>query len=113
VVSGTAHLRQSRKLEVRALTFGLLTFYFIRAGSLLSIPEFITASLAFLFLLIANVIIKIVGVYPVADLSRGIIEQAQYSTHSCRECQHRDSNGHRERVDLSGECTTTLSFRPE
>jgi len=96
--------------RLRTLTFGLLTpFYFIRAGSFVSIPQLIAAPLAFLFLLLAKVTCKIIGVYPVTKvfsspnreaayttllmstgltfgtisalfgLSRGIIDQAQYS----------------------------------
>ncbi len=97
--------------RLRGLTFGFLTpFYFIRAGSFVSIPDLIAAPAAFIFLLIVKVGTKIAGVYPVTrafgspqqegayttllmstgltfgtisslfGLSHGIITQTQYST---------------------------------
>lgn len=96
--------------RLRTLTFGLLTpFYFIRAGSLVSLPALVAAPAAFIVLLAAKMVTKIVGVYPVAlrfksprresvyttllmstgltfgtisalfGLSHGIVDQAQYS----------------------------------
>jgi glutathione-regulated potassium-efflux system ancillary protein KefC len=96
--------------RLRTLCFGLLTpFYFIRAGSFVSVPDLVAAPIAFLFLLIAKITTKIIGVYPVTrafgqpaqegmyttlmmstgltfgtisslfGLSHGIIDQAQYS----------------------------------
>src|SRR5262244_2396429 len=96
--------------RLRTLCFGFLTpFYFIRAGSFVSVPDLIAAPAAFLLMLIVKLLTKIAGVYPVArafgsphkdgmyttllmstgltfgtisslfGLSHGIISQAQYS----------------------------------
>ena len=96
--------------RLRTLCFGFLTpFYFIRAGSFVSVPDLIAAPAAFLVMLVVKLITKIVGVYPVTrafgsphkdgmyttllmstgltfgtisslfGLSHGIIDQAQYS----------------------------------
>lgn len=53
--------------RLRTLTFGLLTpFYFIRAGSFVSIPALIAAPLVFLILLGAKMLTKFIAVYPTA-----------------------------------------------
>jgi Kef-type K+ transport system membrane component KefB len=96
--------------RLRTLCFGFLTpFYFIRAGSFVSVPDLIAAPAAFLLMLAVKLLTKIAGVYPVArsfgsphkdamyttllmstgltfgtisslfGLSHGIIDQAQYS----------------------------------
>jgi Kef-type K+ transport system membrane component KefB len=95
---------------LRTLCFGFLTpFYFIRAGSFVSVAALIAAPAAFLVMLVTKLISKIAGVYPVTlyfgsprkeavyttllmstgltfgtisslfGLSHGIIDQAQYS----------------------------------
>ncbi len=51
--------------RLRTLTFGLLTpFYFIRAGSLVSIPALIAAPLVFLALFLAKMFSKLIGLVP-------------------------------------------------
>src|SRR5499427_2340297 len=96
--------------RLRTLCFGFLTpFYFIRAGSFVSVPDLIAAPAAFLVMLFLKLATKLAGVYPVArgfgqpkqegmyttllmstgltfgtisslfGLSHGIIDQAQYS----------------------------------
>ena len=96
--------------RLRTLCFGFLTpFYFIRAGSFVSVPALIAAPAAFLLMLAVKLVTKISGVYPVTrsfgsphkdgmyttllmstgltfgtisslfGLSHGIISQAQYS----------------------------------
>jgi glutathione-regulated potassium-efflux system ancillary protein KefC len=96
--------------RLRTLTFGLLTpFYFIRAGSFVSVPALVGAPLVFLALFGAKMISKMVGLYPTVKffnyqreeglyytlmmstgltfgtisalfgLSHGVIDQAQYS----------------------------------
>jgi glutathione-regulated potassium-efflux system ancillary protein KefC len=51
--------------RLRTLTFGLLTpFYFIRAGSLVSIPVLIAAPVTFLFLLMAKMTAKLIPLVP-------------------------------------------------
>jgi Kef-type K+ transport system membrane component KefB len=80
-LAGTVGKDHSLIRRLRTLTFGLLTpFYFIRAGSFVSIPELIAAPVAFLFLLIAKVITKIVGVYPVTKLFKSPNKEATYTT---------------------------------
>jgi Kef-type K+ transport system membrane component KefB len=97
--------------RLRTLCFGFLTpFYFIRAGSFVSIPHLVIAPAAFLLMLVVKLASKLVGVYPVTrifgsprkdgmyttlmmstgltfgtisslfGLSHGIIDQAQYSS---------------------------------
>jgi Kef-type K+ transport system membrane component KefB len=96
--------------RLRTLTLGLMTpFYFIRAGSFVSVPALLAAPGAFLLMLVVKVGAKCVGVYPVTraygsqhkegmyttlmmstgltfgtisalfGLSNGIVDQAQYS----------------------------------
>ena len=66
---------------MRTLTFGLLTpFYFIRAGSFVSIPALFAAPLAFLVLLGAKILTKFVGVYPVTRLYKSPQGEAMYTT---------------------------------
>jgi glutathione-regulated potassium-efflux system ancillary protein KefC len=51
--------------RLRTLTFGLLTpFYFIRAGSFVSVYVLIAAPLIFVILFGAKMISKVVGLYP-------------------------------------------------
>ena len=51
--------------RLRTLTFGLLTpFYFIRAGSLVSMPALLAAPLAFVALLLAKLGFKMAGLLP-------------------------------------------------
>jgi glutathione-regulated potassium-efflux system ancillary protein KefC len=67
--------------RLRTLTFGLLTpFYFIRAGSFVSIPAMVAAPAAFLFFLAVKVGTKIVGVYPATKLFSAPDREAMYTT---------------------------------
>ena len=67
--------------RLRTLTTGFLTpFYFIRAGSFVSIPALIAAPLAFLFLFLAKVLSKIVGLYPVIGRFRKQRQEKWYYT---------------------------------
>jgi glutathione-regulated potassium-efflux system ancillary protein KefC len=110
VLAGTVGKDHVLVRRLRTLTFGLLTpFYFIRAGSLVSLSALAAAPLIFLVLLCGKVLAKFVAVYPAArlfgntklesmyvtllmstgltfgsisalfGLSHGIIDQAQYS----------------------------------
>jgi Kef-type K+ transport system membrane component KefB len=96
--------------RLRTLTLGLLTpFYFLRAGSFVSVPALVAAPAAFLAMLLLKIASKSAGVYPVArafgspnkvsmyttllmstgltfgtisslfGLSHGLVDQAQYS----------------------------------
>jgi Kef-type K+ transport system membrane component KefB len=54
---------------LRTLTVGFLTpFYFLRAGTLVSLPALLTAPLVFLALLMGKVASKIFGLYPFISL---------------------------------------------
>ncbi|MGZ5080913.1 MAG: cation:proton antiporter [Usitatibacter sp.] len=81
VLAGTVGKDHALIRRLRTLTFGLLTpFYFIRAGSLVSVTALIAAPAAFLVLLAGKMITKVLGVYPVA-LSHGAPrKEATYTT---------------------------------
>jgi len=110
VLAGTVGKDHALVRRLRTLTFGLLTpFYFIRAGSFVSVPVLIAAPLVFAALFGAKMISKIVGLFPTVrafkyqreeglyytlmmstgltfgtisalfGLSHGVISQAQYS----------------------------------
>ncbi len=67
--------------RLRTLTVGLLTpFYFIRAGSLVSIPAVISAPIIFVILLGAKVVSKIFGLYPVISGFRKDRKERWYYT---------------------------------
>jgi Kef-type K+ transport system membrane component KefB len=51
--------------RLRTMTFGLLTpFYFIRAGSFVSVPALVAAPMTFVFLFLAKMISKMAGLLP-------------------------------------------------
>jgi glutathione-regulated potassium-efflux system ancillary protein KefC len=110
VLAGTIGKDHALVRRLRTLTFGLLTpFYFIRAGSFVSVPVLIKAPLVFATLFGAKMVSKIVGLFPTVrafkyqreeglyytlmmstgltfgtisalfGLSHGVIDQAQYS----------------------------------
>jgi len=81
VLAGTVGKDHVLVRRLRTLTFGLLTpFYFIRAGSFVSIPALIAAPAAFIFLLIVKVGTKIIGVYPVTKFYKAPNKEAAYTT---------------------------------
>src|SRR2546428_6772730 len=81
LLAGTDGKDHALVRRLRTLTFGLLTpFYFIRAGSFVSIPALIAAPAAFLFFLVVKVATKIVGVYPVTKLFGSPNKDAMYTT---------------------------------
>lgn len=110
VLAGTVGKDHVLIRRLRTLTFGLLTpFYFIRAGSFVSVPSLISAPLVFAALFGGKMVSKIAGLYPTVKafkyqreeglyytlmmstgltfgtisalfgLSHGVIDQAQYS----------------------------------
>lgn len=110
VLAGTVGKDHVLIRRLRTLTFGLLTpFYFIRAGSFVSVPALRAAPLVFVALFLAKMISKVVGLFPTVKafnyqreeglyftlmmstgltfgtisalfgLNHGIIDQAQYS----------------------------------
>ncbi|MBI3708270.1 MAG: cation:proton antiporter [Proteobacteria bacterium] len=81
VLAGTVGKDHALVRRLRTLTFGLLTpFYFIRAGSFVSIPDLIAAPAAFLLMLVLKVACKFVGVYPITKLYRSPNQEAMYTT---------------------------------
>ncbi|WP_024518280.1 cation:proton antiporter [Bradyrhizobium sp. Tv2a-2] len=81
VLAGTVGKDHALIRRLRTLTFGLLTpFYFIRAGSFVSIPSLIAAPAAFLFFLVIKIATKIVGVYPVTKVFAAPDREAMYTT---------------------------------
>jgi Kef-type K+ transport system membrane component KefB len=81
VLAGTVGKDHALVRRLRTLTFGLLTpFYFIRAGSFVSIPALIAAPAAFLFFLVVKVATKIVGVYPATRYFGSPNKEAMYTT---------------------------------
>jgi len=81
VLAGTVGKDHTLVRRLRTLTFGLLTpFYFIRAGSFVSIPDLIAAPAAFIFMLVVKVGAKIVGVYPVTKFYKAPNKEAMYTT---------------------------------
>lgn len=67
--------------RLRTLTFGLLTpFYFIRAGSFVSIPSLIAAPFALFVLFMSKMITKFLGVYPVTKAFRYAQKEGMYTT---------------------------------
>jgi Kef-type K+ transport system membrane component KefB len=81
MLAGTVGRDHALVRRLRALTFGLLTpFYFIRAGAFVSIPALIAAPFAFGFMLIAKMVSKFVGVYPVTRIFKTPNPEAMYTT---------------------------------
>lgn len=110
VLAGTVGKDHVLIRRLRTLTFGLLTpFYFIRAGSFVSVKILIAAPLIFVVLFFAKMLSKMIGLYPTVKafqykqteglyytlmmstgltfgtisalfgLSHGVIDQGQYS----------------------------------
>jgi len=67
--------------RLRTLTVGFLTpFYFIRAGTFVSLPSLMSAPLVFLALLGGKVVSKIFGLYPIIGLFRKRNDERWYYT---------------------------------
>lgn len=80
VLAGTVGKDHALVRRLRTLTFGFLTpFYFIRAGSLVSLPALIAAPVTFLVLLLGKMVTK-AGVYPVARASGSPRHEGIYTT---------------------------------
>lgn len=81
VLAGTIGKDHVLIRRLRTLTFGFLTpFYFIRAGSLVSMPALIAAPAAFIVLLLAKMFTKVMGVYPVARFYKSPRREVTYTT---------------------------------
>jgi Kef-type K+ transport system membrane component KefB len=81
VLAGSAAKDAFWVRRLRTLTVGFLTpFYFIRAGTLVSMSSLIAAPLVFLALLAGKVFSKIFGLYPVIGLFRRERNERWYYT---------------------------------
>jgi glutathione-regulated potassium-efflux system ancillary protein KefC len=81
VLAGTVGKDHALIRRLRTLTFGLLTpFYFIRAGSFVSVPALVAAPTAFVVFLVVKIAAKIVGVYPVTKYFGAPNREAMYTT---------------------------------
>jgi len=81
VLAGTVGKDHVLIRRLRTLTFGLLTpFYFIRAGSFVSVPALVAAPLVFLALFGAKMLSKMVGLYPTVKFFKYQREEGLYYT---------------------------------
>ena len=81
VLAGTVGKDHALIRRLRTLTLGFLTpFYFIRAGSLVSLPALAAAPLAFVVLLLTKMAAKFAGVYPATRFYRSPRKEAMYTT---------------------------------
>jgi Kef-type K+ transport system membrane component KefB len=81
VLAGTVGKDHVLIRRLRTLCFGLLTpFYFIRAGSFVSVPALVAAPAAFLLMLVVKVLTKVIGVYPVTQAFRSPRKEGMYTT---------------------------------
>jgi glutathione-regulated potassium-efflux system ancillary protein KefC len=81
LLAGTVGRNHALVQRLRALCFGLLTpFFFIRAGSLVSLPALAAAPVAFLVMLLTKVAAKTAGVYPVTRAFGAPRSEAVYSS---------------------------------
>jgi len=81
VLAGTVGRDHQLIRRLRTLTFGLLTpFYFIRAGSFVSVPALIAAPMVFVILLLAKMATKFLAVYPATRLFAHSRRDGMYTT---------------------------------
>jgi Kef-type K+ transport system membrane component KefB len=81
VLAGTVGKDHVLVRRLRTLTFGLLTpFYFIRAGSFVSVPALIAAPAAFLVMLLVKMATKFAGIYPATLALRSPRKEGMYTT---------------------------------
>ncbi len=81
VLAGTVGKDHVLIRRLRTLTFGFLTpFYFIRAGSFVSLPALAAAPWAFTVLFFAKMVTKIAAVRPTTRFARYPATEANYTT---------------------------------
>jgi len=81
VLAGTVGKDHLLIRRLRTLTFGLLTpFYFIRAGSFVSVPTLAAAPLVFVALFFAKSVAKFVGLFPTVKAFQYQREEGLYYT---------------------------------
>lgn len=81
VLAGTVGKDHLLIRRLRTLTFGLLTpFYFIRAGSYVSIPALLSAPIALLVIFAGKMVTKVAGVYPMTKAYKYAQKEGVYTT---------------------------------
>jgi Kef-type K+ transport system membrane component KefB len=81
VLAGTVGRDHVLIRRLRTLCFGLLTpFYFIRAGSYVSIPALVAAPIPLLAMFFGKMVTKIVGVYPATKAFKYAQKEGIYTT---------------------------------
>jgi len=81
VLAGTVGKDHVLVRRLRTLTFGLLTpFYFIRAGSYVSVQSLIAAPAALAVLFFGKMVTKIIGVYPATKAYKYAQKEGIYTT---------------------------------
>ncbi|HUH65603.1 MAG TPA: cation:proton antiporter [Syntrophales bacterium] len=81
MLAGTVGKDHQLIRRLRTLTFGLLTpFYFIRAGSYVSVQSLIAAPAALAVLFFGKMVTKIIGVYPATKAYRYAQKEGIYTT---------------------------------
>jgi glutathione-regulated potassium-efflux system ancillary protein KefC len=81
VLAGTVGKDHALIRRLRTLAFGLLTpFYFIRAGSFVSVQALVSGFGAFLVLLLTKMATKFAGVYPATKIYKSPAKEAMYTT---------------------------------
>jgi Kef-type K+ transport system membrane component KefB len=81
VLAGTVGKDHVLIRRLRTVTFGLLTpFYFIRAGSFVSVSALVAGLSVFLILLLAKMATKMVAVYPVTKFYKSPGKEGMYTT---------------------------------
>lgn len=81
VLAGTVGKDHVLIRRLRTLTFGLLTpFYFIRAGSYVSVPAIVAAPAPLIILFMGKMITKIIGVYPATKAYKYAQKEGMYTT---------------------------------
>ena len=81
VLAGTVGNDHILVRRLRTVTFGLLTpFYFIRAGSFVSVPALVAAPMAFVLLFFAKMASKMIGLFPMVRRYRYQGREAWYYT---------------------------------
>jgi len=81
VLAGTVGKDHALIRRLRTLTFGLLTpFYFIRAGSFVSVAALVGAPAVFVALFFAKMVSKVVGLFPTVKIFKYQREEGLYYT---------------------------------
>ncbi|MCX7792794.1 MAG: cation:proton antiporter [Thermodesulfovibrionales bacterium] len=81
ILAGTVGRDHGLIRRLRTMTFGLLTpFYFIRAGSFVSIASIMAAPLMLLILFMSKMITKFLGVYPITKAFRYAQKEGMFTT---------------------------------